>query len=121
MIEADYDFETAGKAFAALMTRSPRPTAVLCGNDVLAVGALQQARVLGLQVPDDVSITGFDDIDLASVVTPQLTTVRVPHRRMGEAAAEVLIKLIGKQPVERQIEMPTEIIERGTLGPPTRG
>jgi len=65
-----------------------------------------------------VSITGFDDIDLAGVVDPKLTTVRVPHNRMGEAAAEMLIRLISKQPVERRIEIPTEIIERGTLGPP---
>ncbi|MDZ7603792.1 MAG: substrate-binding domain-containing protein, partial [Hoeflea sp.] len=101
-----------------LMLIMPRPTVVMCGNDVLAVGAMQKARELGLKVPGDVSITGFDDIDLAGVVDPKLTTVRVPHRRMGEAAADMLIKLINKHPVERRIEIPTAIIERGTLGPP---
>ena len=118
VIEAAYTFDDGAKAFGELMALSPRPTAVLCGNDVLAVGAMQKARELGLRVPGDVSITGFDDIDLAGVVDPKLTTVRVPHNRMGEAAAEMLIKLISKQPVERRIEIPTEIIERGTLGPP---
>ena len=118
VIEAAYTFDDGARAFGELMALSPRPTAVMCGNDVLAVGAMQKARELGLRVPEDVSITGFDDIDLASVVAPKLTTIRVPHRRMGEAAAEMLIKLINKQPVERQIEIPTAIVERDTLGPP---
>lgn len=118
VIEAAYTFEDGARAFGELMALSPRPTVVMCGNDVLAVGAMQKARELGLRVPEDVSITGFDDIDLASVVAPKLTTVRVPHRRMGEAAAEMLIKLMDKRPVERQIAIPTAIVERGTLGPP---
>lgn len=118
VIEAAYSFDDAARAFGELMTLSPRPTVVMCGNDVLAVGAMQKARELGLRVPEDVSITGFDDIDLAGVVAPGLTTVRVPHRRMGQAAAEMLVKLIDKQAVERQIEIPTAIVERGTLGPP---
>jgi len=118
VVEAAYTFDDGAQAFGELMALSPRPTVVMCGNDVLAVGAMQKARELGIRVPEDVSITGFDDIDLASVVAPELTTVRVPHRRMGQAAAEMLIKLINKQPVERQIEIPTAIVERGTLGPP---
>ena len=118
VIEAAYTFDDGARAFGELMALSPRPTVVMCGNDVLAVGAMQKARELGLRVPEDVSITGFDDIDLASVVAPKLTTVRVPHRRMGEAAAEMLIKLMDKRPVERQIAIPTAIVERGTLGPP---
>ncbi|MGJ8569646.1 MAG: LacI family DNA-binding transcriptional regulator [Hoeflea sp.] len=118
VIEAAYTFDDGARAFGELMALTPRPTAVMCGNDVLAVGAMQKARELGLRVPEDVSITGFDDIDLASVVAPKLTTVRVPHRRMGEAAAEMLIKLMDKRPVERQIAIPTAIVERGTLGPP---
>ena len=118
VIEAAYTFEDGARAMGELMAIRPRPTVVMCGNDVLAVGAMQQARELGLRVPGDVSITGFDDIDLASVVDPKLTTVRVPHRRMGQAAADMLIKLINKQAVERRIEIPTSIMERGTLGPP---
>jgi LacI family transcriptional regulator len=121
VIEAAYTFDEGARAFGDLMALSPRPTAVLCGNDVLAVGAMQKARELGLRVPEDVSITGFDDIDLAGVVDPKLTTVRVPHNRMGEAAAEMMIRLINKEQVERRIEIPTAIVERGTLGPPTPG
>ncbi|OCW58338.1 LacI family DNA-binding transcriptional regulator [Hoeflea olei] len=118
VIEAAYTFEDGARAMGELMARTPRPSVVMCGNDVLAVGAMQRARELGLAMPADVSITGFDDIDLARVVTPELTTVRVPHRRMGEAAAEMLIRLITKQPVETHVKIPTAIVERGTLGPP---
>lgn len=118
VIEAPYAFQDGADAFGALMETSPRPTAVMCGNDVLAVGAMKKAREMGLRVPQDVSITGFDDIDISAVVDPGLTTVRVPHRRMGEAAADMLLRLINKETVERQVEIPTAIIERGTLGPP---
>lgn len=121
VIEAPYAFQDGADAFGALMETSPRPTAVMCGNDVLAVGAMQKAREMGLRVPQDVSITGFDDIDISAVVDPGLTTVRVPHRRMGEAAADMLLRLINKETVERQVEIPTAIIERGTLGPPPAG
>ncbi|WP_394690946.1 LacI family DNA-binding transcriptional regulator [Hoeflea sp.] len=118
VIEAPYAFQDGADAFGSLMETTPRPTAVMCGNDVLAVGAMKKAREMGLRVPQDVSITGFDDIDISAVVEPGLTTVRVPHRRMGEAAAEMLLRLINKEPVERQVKIPTAIIERGTLGPP---
>jgi LacI family transcriptional regulator len=118
VIEAAYAFQDGARAFGELMQASPRPTAVMCGNDVLAVGAMQKAREMGLRVPQDVSITGFDDIDISEVVDPGLTTVRVPHKRMGEAAADMLLRLMNKETVERQVEIPTAIIERGTLGPP---
>ena len=64
----------------------------------LAVGALLQARKMGLRVPEDISITGFDDISLAQVTTPSLTTVRVPQHSMGRKAAEVLLALLNQEP-----------------------
>jgi LacI family transcriptional regulator len=89
---------------------------VICGSDVLAVGAMLQARKLGLRVPDDISITGFDDISLARVTTPSLTTVRVPQHSMGRKAAEVLLALLNQEPGEiLRHELVTSIIDRGTL------
>lgn len=120
VIEAPYSFEDGSKAFAGLMQRQPRPTAVICGNDVLAAGALSQAKSLGLSVPEQVSITGFDNIDIATVVEPALTTVHVPHRRMGKSAAEQLLKLIAGGPADMLIRIDTEIIDRGSLGPPPK-
>ncbi|WP_306155207.1 LacI family DNA-binding transcriptional regulator [Roseovarius sp. MMSF_3281] len=118
LIETPYSVEHGAEAMARLMARSPRPTAVICGNDVLAVGALQQAQDMGLKVPQEVSITGFDDIELARVVTPQLTTVHVPHREMGREAARLLTRMIGGPAVTQSIELHTELRMRGTLAPP---
>jgi len=97
LIEAEYTLDAGAAAARHLLghrgapTRD-RPTALICGNDVLAGGALGAARDLGLDVPRDLSVTGFDNIELAEVVTPALTTVHVPHRRMGQAAAEQLLR-----------------------------
>ncbi|MFP1631157.1 LacI family DNA-binding transcriptional regulator [Zhengella sp. ZM62] len=117
VIEAPYSFEDGSRAFEALMQRHPRPTAVICGNDVLAVGAIKRARSMGMSVPGDVSITGFDDIDIASFVTPALTTVHVPHRRMGTAAAHLLLQLIAGESAKRRVEIDVEMRMRGSLGP----
>ncbi|MEN3794295.1 LacI family DNA-binding transcriptional regulator [Fulvimarina sp. MAC3] len=115
--EVRYAFDEAAAAFDRLMKRPPRPTAIICGNDVLGVGAISAAKRAGLRIPDDISITGFDDIDIAAHVEPGLTTVHVPHQRMGAGAAASLLALIeGKAPDgPRCIE--TAIVERGSLGP----
>ena len=119
VIEAAYSLDAGGRACASLLQRRPRPTAVICGNDVLAVGAIREAKSRGLRVPDDISFTGFDDIDLAEVIEPNLTTVHVPHRRMGEAAARVLLAIRDGATDNRSVELETRIIIRGSLaGPP---
>lgn len=117
IIEASYGIDNGAAAFNTLMASKVPPTAVICGNDVLAVGALQRARELGFDVPTDVSITGFDDIELATVVTPQLTTVQVPHREMGRKAALELIDLVEKKGAGKSIKLETTIKIRGSLGP----
>jgi DNA-binding LacI/PurR family transcriptional regulator len=91
----------------------PRPTAVLAGNDILAVGALSTIRRRGLRIPADVAIIGFDDFEFTRYVDPTLTTVRLPAYEMGRRAAELLINhLTGKPAAERQIVLPTELIVR---------
>jgi len=117
VVEAQYTLEDGSRAFRELMSRKPAPTAIICGNDVLAAGALSEARRMGLKVPEDVSVTGFDDIDIATVVEPPLTTVHVPHRRMGQAAASILLNRIAGEQNASNAEFETEIVERGSLGP----
>ena len=117
IVEVNYSLNAAARALDSLLDPGPQPTAVICGNDVLAAGAVARAKERGLAVPHDISIVGFDDIELASVVEPQLTTVHVPHRRMGIAAAKCLLEM---KELERTVpgrEFTTEIIERGSLGP----
>jgi DNA-binding LacI/PurR family transcriptional regulator len=87
------DFRPLNAAAAAsrlLDLRSP-PTAIMCGNDLLALGVIKAARDLGLRVPDDVAVTGFDDFDFAAATEPGLSTVRVPGYEMGRYAAQSLI------------------------------
>jgi LacI family transcriptional regulator len=115
--ETDYSIKSGADAFDRILKRQPDTTVVMCGNDVLAAGALQKARSLGLRVPKDISITGFDDIDIAEIVSPALTTIHVPHRNMGRGAASMLIEMSrdGTRPKSR--ELPAHIEWRGTLGP----
>lgn len=115
LIEADYLVSDAAKAFQTLVERAGVPKAVICGNDVLAVGVLQAAMSMGLEVPKDLSVVGFDDIDLAEVVTPALTTVHVPHRRMGAQIAEVAHRLMNGETDIRIEPLETSVIERRSL------
>jgi LacI family transcriptional regulator len=117
LVETQYGIETGGAAFLQIMSADPAPTAVLCGNDVLAVGALRAAKEMGLDVPRDVSITGFDDIELAILAEPALTTVHVPHREMGRRAASMLVQMVKGQPWPESVELLTEIRLRQSLGP----
>ena len=116
--ECKYSFNEAGAALYRVLALGKSPTAIICSSDVLAVGAMLRTKDLGLRVPDDLSITGFDDINLARVVTPGLTTVRVPQQEMGRKAALILLDLINpnRSNAELQsIELTTPIITRGTL------
>ena len=117
IIETPYGIEEGADAFKLLMQALEKPTAVFCGNDVLAVGALRQARDMGIRVPDDVSIIGFDDIELAQIAYPPLTTVHVPHREMGQRAAIALAAMVTDGVPLKSVELSTHPVFRGTLGP----
>lgn len=118
IVETAYSTENGADAFKTIMTGANKPSVVMCGNDVLAAGALKQAHEMGLRVPDDVSITGFDDIELADLVSPGLTTVAVPHRDMGRGAARILVDLCNGRRSDSSIELEAGIKWRASLGPP---
>lgn len=121
IVSTHYAISTGAEAFTSLMQGDSPPTLVMCGNDVLAAGAIGQARAMGLSVPEQVSITGFDDIELASVVVPALSTVHVPHRDMGRRAATMLVDMLeGRNPGEA-VCLEADIRLRETLGPVRRG
>ena len=117
-IEAPFDFIAARKATKKLMSRAKRPTAIVCGNDVLAVGAMAECHAMGLTVPDDVSSGGCGDFGIASMVTPGLTTVRWPTRELGKYAAIHLQKTLSGSRVLPQQEFPVELVVRKTTAAP---
>jgi DNA-binding LacI/PurR family transcriptional regulator len=110
-------FEMAAKALAV----DPRPTALICANDLMACGAMEYCRENGLRVPDDVSIVGFDDLPFAGLLTPGLTSVRQPAHDMGfRAAAELLDLLEGKQVQDIDV-LSAEVQVRASVCPPGGG
>lgn len=117
VIETPYGIQNGATAFQAAIERHPDATAIMCVNDVLALGALSAARQAGLSVPDDISITGFDDIEIALLAEPALTTVHVPHRDMGQRAARMLLDMLQDGTKGERVALPTEIVMRGSLGP----
>jgi LacI family transcriptional regulator len=114
-----FTFESGHRGCAELLTAGERPTAVLCANDVVAFGAINAARGLGLAVPDDVSITGFDDIAMAAWEVFRLTTVRQDLRRMAETAVDLVLGLVDDPQAEpERIVLPADLVPRATLAPP---
>jgi len=97
------------------------PTAIFAANDLMALGAIRALNSLNLKVPEEVSIVGFDDIPISQYFNPPLTTIRQPIRKMGEKAAEILIKKIKKElNTEEKFIFPIELIIRKTTAKPKK-
>jgi LacI family transcriptional regulator len=118
-VVGDYH-ESRGYHLAEQLLAGPNPpTALLCANDLMAVGVLEYARTHGLSAPQDISVVGFDDVPFASLLTPRLTTVRQPAAEMGRAAADILFALIrddGEEVVVPQFDVELKI--RDSVAPP---
>ncbi len=117
---ADGDFTLEGGATAArqLLRLDSPPTALVASSDAEAFGVMQVAREMGVSIPRDLSLVGFDDIPEASYVTPTLTTVRQPMREMGVLAAEMLMSIVEEgQGQMSTVQLPTQLIVRETTGP----
>jgi DNA-binding LacI/PurR family transcriptional regulator len=107
-----------GEGFQTLWKSRRPPTGVVAMSDIIALGFLKAAQANGVRVPEDLSIVGFDDIPLSSLVEPQLTTISQPTREKGRLAASILFKMIeGAKPVEHHV-LPTELVQRGTVAGP---
>lgn len=116
--ERPYSIAEGRRACALLLARNdPRPTAILCGNDVLALGALVECRVRGLKVPDEISIVGFDNLEFSMHANPPLTTIDVPAEEMGIAAAEHVLRSLDGRSVTLHNPVEVELILRGSSAP----
>ena len=121
LVESAYDLSSAREGTRRLLAQKPPPTALLCGNDVLAYGALLEAQARGIAVPAQLSVVGFDDLDLSRHWQPALTTIHVPTEHMWTLAAEHLIgRLDGVLAGPVQQEISVELVVRGSTAPPQR-
>jgi LacI family transcriptional regulator len=118
ILKRSYSVKQGREAMHILLQNSLRPTAVICGNDVLALGALAQCQAAGVRVPEDISITGFDDLDMSSQLIPALTTVHVPSAEMGKRAANHLVAQINHETTLLHTEVDIELMIRHTTGVP---
>ncbi|WP_184720694.1 LacI family DNA-binding transcriptional regulator [Caulobacter sp.] len=116
IVQGAYTFESGMACGDALLARTPRPTAIFCGNDEMAAGVLQSARKAGLSVPKDLSVVGFDDFQIAQAVWPPLTTIHTPTREIGKMAAEKLIGVERREPRDMTKTEPTLVV-RESSGP----
>jgi LacI family transcriptional regulator len=116
VIEAKFSIPQGRRAFLELRARAPGFTALICGNDTLALGALAECVRRGLPVPGELSVAGFDDIDMACEITPALTTVHVPAADIGRlAGSRMLARLAGRQ-VPTVEEVRAELVVRSSTG-----
>ncbi|GAA1598442.1 LacI family DNA-binding transcriptional regulator [Kribbella hippodromi] len=111
-----YDDGLAGGA--SMLDLADRPTAIFAGSDEVALGVLEAARARGLRVPEDLSLVGFDDTEVARLASPPLTTVRQPLREMGAVALRTALQLAaGEQVASHHVELATSLIVRGSAAP----
>jgi LacI family transcriptional regulator len=115
---ADVDsLEGGRRATRALLSADARLTAVVCVNDLMALGAMREVREQGFRVPEDISVTGFDNIKLAQFCYPALTTVHIPCDQIGQNICDVLIRNAETR-IEREILIDPELVVRDSTGPP---
>ncbi|GLS20199.1 LacI family transcriptional regulator [Labrys miyagiensis] len=117
-VAGDYSERSGYEIASRFLALDPatRPTALLCANDLMAMGAIRRCRELKLRIPADISITGFDDIPSSEFLDPPLTTVTQPGRQMGEAAAQLLMQAVGLAKAgPAQIEFATAVNLRGSV------
>ncbi len=111
-----FGFEDGKYGAGQLLNRRDRPTAIFAFNDPMAIGAMHAAWDLGLSVPEDLSVVGFDDVEVAETARPGLTTVRQPLQELGPVAVDLLYRLIAGHKLDKmRVELSTEIIRRGSV------
>jgi LacI family transcriptional regulator len=119
VLNGDFRYEFGRRAGGQLLDLPDRPTAIVGGSDTIAIGIMEAARLRGLRIPDDLSVTGFDDTELATVASPQLTVIRQPLREMGRVALKSVLQLAAGDALDsHHVELATELIVRGTTAPP---
>lgn len=117
VIEAPYTIRDGRLALRALMARAPDTTAVVCTTDIHAAGVVAEARLMRLDIPGRLSVTGFDDLAIAADLEPPLTTIRVPAEEIGTRAAELIVAHVLGREAETHVKLSTVLTTRVSTGP----
>ncbi|MCL4115417.1 UNVERIFIED_CONTAM: hypothetical protein GTU68_027977 [Idotea baltica] len=116
ILEGDFECASASKAVDKILAMKDRPTALFCFNDIMALAAISKIQQAGLKVPDDISVIGYDNIELSAYFSPPLTTIHQPKRRVGKTAVEILLERIKDKHHERRVfEMQPEVVSRSSV------
>ncbi|NWF88676.1 MAG: LacI family DNA-binding transcriptional regulator [Ignavibacteriaceae bacterium] len=118
-VQGDFEIKSGYQAFKKLIQSPEKPDAIFISNDMMAIGAYEAAKELNIKIPADIAVAGFDDIYLAKLLNPRLTTVHVPIADLGAKAVSYLLKMISKEvdPAKFYKEvLPTELVIGGSCG-----
>ena len=118
--EQAFNLEGGRLGLRQLMRLRRKPTAIFCGNDLLAVGAMLEAERMGLNVPVDLSICGIDNLEISEAINPGLTTVSLPTQDLGRIAAQYMLSAISGEIIAAKSLLPFELVVRGSTGLPRR-
>jgi len=118
VVETSFSVQSGREALRVVLQPAPRPTAIICGNDILAHGAMLEALALGIDVPRALSITGFDDMELAAQIPPGLTTMRIPTAEIGRRTAQHILARLNGEKTDKRTELAVELVVRGSTAPP---
>jgi LacI family repressor for deo operon, udp, cdd, tsx, nupC, and nupG len=123
VMHGDFSIESGAAAAERLLGRTERPTAIFCFNDEMAMGAIEVAHRLGVRVPDQLSVVGFDDIRFARHTGPPLTTIAQPMRQIGEGTVRLLLGILaggGNAETPESVTLPHKLVVRASTAPPPR-
>ncbi|CUU23929.1 HTH-type transcriptional repressor PurR [Duffyella gerundensis] len=116
IVQGDFEPESGYKAMQQILSQKQRPTAVFCGGDIMAMGAICAADEMGLRVPQDISVIGYDNVRNARYFTPALTTVHQPKEQLGVTALDMLLeRILSKREQQQTIEVQPTLIERRSV------
>jgi LacI family transcriptional regulator len=114
----DFHYENGLQGAPRLLSLPERPTAIFAASDELARGVIEAARSFGMSVPDDLSVVGFDDTEIARIASPPLTTVRQPLQEMGAVALRTVLRLVAGEKIDsNHVELATELVVRASTAP----
>ena len=119
-LPGDFSLEAGAQAANAWLSMSDRPTAIFCSSDILAIGLISELSRRGISVPDDLSVVGFDDIEIAERFIPSLTTIRQDRQKLGEVAGQMLVDQLSPDDVTsacQSVSIPVSLIERDSCAP----